>query len=197
MIHFFSETIYNRKPRRVNYHITMVISLDFGFLRLPNPNLPPEKPILQTKTLMSFLHLPRLSSPSFSRLSSRTFTTLLHPPPKSTLTNTNSEPNQLSTITPKPDTLPLEKLFIPPNTHLTHENARILNGSNILLSNYATGAKIVQADFVKSSTGTGDCPSDGLPEFALVGRSNVGKSSLLNSIVRRKNLALTSKKPGW
>lgn len=40
------------------------------------------------------------------------------------------------------------------------------------------------------------CPADGFPEFALVGRSNVGKSSLLNSIVRRKKLALTSKKPG-
>ncbi|KAI5403371.1 hypothetical protein KIW84_050803 [Lathyrus oleraceus] len=149
---------------------------------------------------MALLHLPRLSSslstlssPSFSRRASRTFNTLLHPP-KSTLTD--SEPIQVSTITPKPETLSLEKLFVPPNTHVTHENARILNGSNILLSNYATDAKIIQADFVKSSVGTGDCPSDGLPEFALVGRSNVGKSSLLNSIVRRKNLALTSKKPG-
>ncbi|KAL5076526.1 hypothetical protein RYX36_015510, partial [Vicia faba] len=147
---------------------------------------------------MSFLHLPRLSSPSFSRQASRTFTALLHPPPKSTLTdtNTNPQPNQLFIQTPKPQTLPLEKLFVPPNTHLTHENIRVLKGSNILLSNYATDAKIIQADFVKSSAGTGDCPPDGLPEFALVGRSNVGKSSLLNSIVRRKNLALTSKKPG-
>lgn len=55
---------------------------------------------------------------------------------------------------------------------------------------------MVQAEFVKSSVRTEDCPSDGLPEFALVGRSNVGKSSLLNSLVRRKKLALTSKKPG-
>ncbi|KAI6706658.1 hypothetical protein NL676_009620 [Syzygium grande] len=37
---------------------------------------------------------------------------------------------------------------------------------------------------------------DNVPEFALVGRSNVGKSSLLNSLVRRKRLALISKKPG-
>ncbi|KAJ6382870.1 hypothetical protein OIU77_031320 [Salix suchowensis] len=56
--------------------------------------------------------------------------------------------------------------------------------------------KVVQADFIKSSVRTEDCPSDGLPEFALVGRSNVGKSSLLNTLVRRKKLALTSKKPG-
>ncbi|KAK2997499.1 hypothetical protein RJ639_024790 [Escallonia herrerae] len=37
--------------------------------------------------------------------------------------------------------------------------------------------------------------ADGLPEFALVGLSNVGKSSLLDSLVRRKKRALTSKKP--
>ncbi|RVX17621.1 GTP-binding protein [Vitis vinifera] len=74
--------------------------------------------------------------------------------------------------------------------------ARILKGSNIVLSKYANDAQVVQAEFVKSSVRTEDCPSDGLPEFALVGRSNVGKSSLLNSLVRRKRLALTSKKPG-
>lgn len=73
---------------------------------------------------------------------------------------------------------------------------RILRGSNIVLSKYARDAQVVEAEFVKSSVRTEDCPSDGLPEFALVGRSNVGKSSLLNSLVRRKRLALTSKKPG-
>ncbi|KAM0887726.1 hypothetical protein ACQ4PT_028819 [Festuca glaucescens] len=57
-------------------------------------------------------------------------------------------------------------------------------------------ALVVNADFVKSSVRPDDCPKDGRPEFALVGRSNVGKSSLLNSLVRRKKLALTSKKPG-
>lgn len=39
-------------------------------------------------------------------------------------------------------------------------------------------------------------PEDGLPEIAFVGRSNVGKSSLLNALLRRKNLAYTSSKPG-
>ncbi|CAK9141213.1 unnamed protein product [Ilex paraguariensis] len=94
----------------------------------------------------------------------------------------------------------VEKLFVPPDTDISSEttplSTRILKGSNIVLSKYVRDAQVVQAEFVKSSVRTEDCPSDGLPEFALVGRSNVGKSSLLNSLVRRKKLALTSKKPG-
>lgn len=96
--------------------------------------------------------------------------------------------------------IPLEKLFIPPEVDISAEDyqlsRRVLKGSNIVLSRYARDAQITQAEFVKSSKRKEDCPSDGLPEFALVGRSNVGKSSLLNSLVRRKKLALTSKKPG-
>ncbi|KAL6501956.1 hypothetical protein OROGR_027089 [Orobanche gracilis] len=98
--------------------------------------------------------------------------------------------------------LSLQNLFVPPETDVSSlENsplsARILKGSNIVLSKYAgDGAEVVSAEFVKSSVRTEDCPSDGAPELALVGRSNVGKSSLLNSLVRRKRLALTSKKPG-
>ncbi|PIN03424.1 putative GTPase [Handroanthus impetiginosus] len=98
--------------------------------------------------------------------------------------------------------LSLESLFLPPETDVSSLknstlSARILKGSNIVLSKYAEdGVEVVNAEFVKSSVRTEDCPSDGLPEFALVGRSNVGKSSLLNSLVRRKRLALTSKKPG-
>lgn len=94
--------------------------------------------------------------------------------------------------------IPLDKLFVPPETDISRDDltARILKGSNIVLSKYARDAQVAQADYVKSSVRTEDCPADGLPEFALVGRSNVGKSSLLNSLVRRKRLALTSKKPG-
>ncbi|EPS69928.1 hypothetical protein M569_04833, partial [Genlisea aurea] len=97
-----------------------------------------------------------------------------------------------------------ETLFFPPDTDASSLGdeglrKRILKGSNIVLSSKyvgGEGVEVVNAEFVKSSVRTEDCPSDGLPEFALVGRSNVGKSSLLNSIVRRKRLALTSKKPG-
>ncbi|PKA56844.1 GTP-binding protein [Apostasia shenzhenica] len=96
--------------------------------------------------------------------------------------------------------IPLEKLFVPPEVELptasSVSSARVLKGSNIVLGHYARDAPVCTAEFVKSSTRTEDCPADGLPEFALVGRSNVGKSSLLNSLVRRKRLALTSKKPG-
>ncbi|XP_057957942.1 GTP-binding protein At2g22870 [Malania oleifera] len=124
--------------------------------------------------------------------------------PKSTLSA--PQPAHIVSDPPGPEShfdnssIPLEKLFIPPNTPTSSLNsplsARVLKGSNIVLSGYARDAQIKQAEFLKSSTRTEDCPSDGLPEFALVGRSNVGKSSLLNSLVRRKQLALTSKKPG-
>jgi len=55
---------------------------------------------------------------------------------------------------------------------------------------YAGHAHIKEVEFVKY------CPRDELPEFAILGRSNVGKSSLINAFVRKKEVALTSKKPG-
>ncbi|KAJ1396386.1 P-loop containing nucleoside triphosphate hydrolase [Sesbania bispinosa] len=140
---------------------------------------------------LSFLSLTSSHSNPLRAYSTPSINTLLYPP-KSVLTTSEPVP-----ITPSsPPELSLEKLFVPPETPVSLDGARILNGSNILLSNYASDAQVLQADFVKSSVRTEDCPSDGLPEFALVGRSNVGKSSLLNSLVRRKKLALTSKKPG-
>ncbi|CAH8270788.1 unnamed protein product [Arabidopsis lyrata] len=160
-------------------------------------------------------HLSILAKPSFA-LSSSHFN-FLNPKPSvevaRTLFSFTSKSN-LATVEPIPlsvsdssdlDDAPVEisldKLFIPPETDISGEDstsltARILKGSNIVLSKYARDAQVVQADYVKSSVKTEDCPADGLPEFALVGRSNVGKSSLLNSLVRRKRLALTSKKPG-
>lgn len=55
--------------------------------------------------------------------------------------------------------------------------------------------KIINAEFVKSCVEIKDCPT-GLPEFAFIGRSNVGKSSLINMLVNNKKLAKTSSKPG-
>jgi GTP-binding protein len=55
--------------------------------------------------------------------------------------------------------------------------------------------KILAADFVISATRPRDVPHDGLPQVALAGRSNVGKSSLINALTRRK-IARTSAAPG-
>jgi GTP-binding protein len=56
--------------------------------------------------------------------------------------------------------------------------------------------KITQSVFVKSGTKRDHFPKDGLPEVAFSGRSNVGKSSMLNSLLQRRNLARTSSTPG-
>jgi GTP-binding protein len=56
--------------------------------------------------------------------------------------------------------------------------------------------KIKTADFVLSANSPSHYPGEGLPEIAFAGRSNVGKSSLINKLVNRKALAKTSGKPG-
>jgi len=55
---------------------------------------------------------------------------------------------------------------------------------------------IKSADFVKSSTGYQQCPEEKFPEYAFIGRSNVGKSSLINKICNKSKLAKTSSTPG-
>lgn len=88
-------------------------------------------------------------------------------------------------------------LFVPPGVEpdeVTDE--MVLPGSNIVVGPYAGDARIREVEFMKSSPRAKDCPKDGRPEFAILGRSNVGKSSLINALVRKKEVALTSKKPG-
>lgn len=55
---------------------------------------------------------------------------------------------------------------------------------------------IKSAEFVISNTDVKKCPASTLPEYAFIGRSNVGKSSLINMLTQRKGLAMTSQKPG-
>ena len=56
--------------------------------------------------------------------------------------------------------------------------------------------EIKSAVFVISNTNVKQCPAGKLPEYAFIGRSNVGKSSLINMITHQRQLALTSQKPG-
>lgn len=56
--------------------------------------------------------------------------------------------------------------------------------------------QIKSAEFVISNTDVEKCPKNPLPEYAFIGRSNVGKSSLINMLLNRRNLAKTSGRPG-
>ena len=52
------------------------------------------------------------------------------------------------------------------------------------------------AEFVISATAVADCPRDGLPQIAFAGKSNVGKSSVINRLLQRKNFARVGEAPG-
>lgn len=56
--------------------------------------------------------------------------------------------------------------------------------------------QIHSAEFIKSSQKVEECPEPSLPEYAFIGRSNVGKSTLINMLTQRKKLAKTSASPG-
>lgn len=56
--------------------------------------------------------------------------------------------------------------------------------------------QILSAEFTTSAARAGEFPSDGLPQIAVAGRSNVGKSSLLNMLAQRRQLVKTSQVPG-
>ena len=55
---------------------------------------------------------------------------------------------------------------------------------------------IKEAKFIKSSTTLSECPEKKLPEYIFLGRSNVGKSSLINMLVNQNKLSKISSKPG-
>lgn len=57
-------------------------------------------------------------------------------------------------------------------------------------------ARVTSAEFIKSSVSVQSCPPPIYPEFAVIGRSNVGKSSLINLLTGRNSLAMVSKTPG-
>ncbi len=56
--------------------------------------------------------------------------------------------------------------------------------------------KISTAEFIISNSEVSKCPNEPLPEYAFIGRSNVGKSSLINMLTERKKMAKTSARPG-
>ena len=56
--------------------------------------------------------------------------------------------------------------------------------------------KITSAEFIVSNSDVSKCPNNSFPEYAFIGRSNVGKSSLINMLTSRKKLAKTSGRPG-
>ncbi len=71
-----------------------------------------------------------------------------------------------------------------------------LPGPNRRAIEWGESVKISTATFLASSPDLASCPESALPEFAFIGRSNVGKSSLINMLARRKDLAKVSGTPG-
>ena len=76
----------------------------------------------------------------------------------------------------------------------------MVSGGDPGLAGVAMPAGVVKrvdsAEYLQSCVDVRDCPPPAMPEFALIGRSNVGKSSLINLLTGRKSLALVSKQPG-
>ena len=74
------------------------------------------------------------------------------------------------------------------NAALSMRNEKVINLTENII--------VTKSDYIISAVGKAQYPEEHLPEFAFIGRSNVGKSSLINSLCNRKNLARTSQTPG-
>lgn len=121
----------------------------------------------------------------------------LRPLEKPDIVTEEFAPASQNSVTSKAERNAAREMFIHPDAILVDKKSlRRLAGSNIFLGPETLESRVKIAEFVKGSTSVTDCPNDGLPEFALVGRSNVGKSSLINTLVQKKEFAETSKKPG-
>ncbi|CAK9315286.1 unnamed protein product [Citrullus colocynthis] len=159
--------------------------------------------LLKSLSRLQSLPLASLFSPTLSPKSSPHF--LSFSAPLSHSTPPNRSPSHLvsaSNATAKTSISDSARfartvLFVPPGVDANEVSEEmILPGSNIVLGPYAGDSRVKEVEFVKSSARARDCPKDNKPEFAILGRSNVGKSSLINALVRKKEVALTSKKPG-
>ncbi|KAI4327325.1 hypothetical protein L6164_019799 [Bauhinia variegata] len=141
-----------------------------------------------------------ISASQFRRSSTPSLLSVRYPLSHSTIRNSHQHAS--ASMTRNSSVSDTEKtsrtvLFVPPGVEPNEVNDdMILPGSNIVIGPYAGDSKIKEVEFVKSSGRAKDCPKDNRPEFAILGRSNVGKSSLINALVRKKEVALTSKKPG-
>ncbi len=72
----------------------------------------------------------------------------------------------------------------------------VLGSSAVASSGVPLQVRVKKAAYVKSSVSLEQCPKPKLPEFAVIGRSNVGKSSLINMLTGQGALAKVSKTPG-
>ncbi|XP_042413146.1 GTP-binding protein At2g22870-like [Zingiber officinale] len=150
------------------------------------------------RLLLLNLHRPLASPPALASVSFRPLSLSAHLTPSTDSPSPSGSTVKGSSV---PDVaapgLLRSELFVPPGVERKDATAEmLLPGSNIVVGPYAGDAEVKKIEFVKSSARAGDCPKDGRPEFAILGRSNVGKSSLINKLARKREFALTSKKPG-
>ena len=83
----------------------------------------------------------------------------------------------------------------------TNSNQSISDSQHTMIDNFHNQTppstfRVIEAEFVISAPNLKTCPASTFPEIAIAGRSNVGKSSLINMLCNRRNLAKTSNTPG-